>query len=66
MTNTNTNKEKFLKLVTPETTNTLGKIKWRNANRAWLRKSNDISFKERLIQYINKIINQIKTYWISH
>jgi plasmid maintenance system antidote protein VapI len=39
------NKEKFLKLVSQEENNTLDKIKERNANRLWLRVSQEIAKK---------------------
>jgi transcriptional regulator with XRE-family HTH domain len=39
------NKEKFLKLVSQEENNTLDKIKERNANRVWLRASQEIAKK---------------------
>lgn len=40
-----TNKEKFLKLVSEEENKTLDNIKWRNANRLWLRASQEIAIK---------------------
>jgi len=39
------NKEKFLKLVSQDENNTLDKIKERNANRLWLRASQEIAKK---------------------
>jgi transcriptional regulator with XRE-family HTH domain len=40
-----TNKDKFLKLVSGDENKTLENIKWRNANRLWLRASQEIAIK---------------------
>ncbi|HLO44261.1 MAG TPA: helix-turn-helix transcriptional regulator [Leadbetterella sp.] len=57
MNNTKTNVEKFLDLVSKESDGKLLKeLKWRQANRAWLRKSQSIAI---------KILSTLKTQGIS-
>lgn len=45
MNNKMTNKEKFLKIVSEDENKTLENIKWRNANRLWLRASQEVALK---------------------